>query len=127
MFPNENVGTVPPVVKSAVPVRRGRAALVPSADNPDLSMKIASTTQVIKCILSFFQVCRAAVICVCEMFVKLRRSMEQDLEKIALPLIAKTGEEMYSKNLPNVKIFGSLFRNVTLFCKTATMLDIQST
>ena len=54
MFPNENVGTVPPVVKSAVPVRRGRAALVPSADNPDLSMKIASTTQVIKCILSFF-------------------------------------------------------------------------
>ena len=38
------------------------------------------------------QVCRAAVICVCEMFVKLRRSMEQDLEKIALPLIAKTGQ-----------------------------------
>ena len=38
------------------------------------------------------QVGRAAVHVMAELFVHLKRSMESDLEKIALPLVLKTGE-----------------------------------
>ena len=38
------------------------------------------------------QVARAAVHLVGDMFATLKRSMESDLEKIALPLVMKTGE-----------------------------------
>ena len=38
------------------------------------------------------QVGRAAVHLVGDMFVQLKRNMESDLEKMALPLILKTGE-----------------------------------
>ncbi len=36
--------------------------------------------------------CRAAAHTVCELFTRLKKNMESDLDKIAIPLILKTGD-----------------------------------